>query len=126
MNDNQELHNLLRSIQTELVALKKTTLDIESRLLNIERSTQNMDTHIGFIESIYDTLKYPICNVLDYYYGKQIATDHLLQIKRDVTEDDARQDIKSQDIKSQDIKSQDIKSQDIKSQDIKSQDDDVE
>lgn len=84
--EQTKLNEILIAIQNELVELKRTTRDIESRLQNIETSTQNMDTHIGFVESIYDTLKYPICHVLDYYYGTDTQTSkRMLQIKRDDT-----------------------------------------
>ena len=35
----------------------------------INRSTQNMDHHINFVENVFDVVKYPFSSLLSLYYG---------------------------------------------------------
>lgn len=53
--------NTLRKIEERLTR-------IESDLAEIKSSTKNMDTHIGFVESVFQTVKAPFEYVLRLYY----------------------------------------------------------
>lgn len=66
MNDNEilkEIYSEIKQIKCDIVSLKK---DIDS----ISQSTTNMDNHISFVESVWDVVKNPFSNLLQFYYGK--------------------------------------------------------
>jgi hypothetical protein len=66
MNDNEilkEIYSEIKQIKCDIVSLKK---DMES----ISQSTTNMDNHISFVESVWDVVKNPFSNLLQFYYGK--------------------------------------------------------
>ena len=60
--DTQLILDKLNKIEAEL---EKTNKRIEA----MEKSTNKMDKHISFVESIYDTIKAPMSDFLLYYYG---------------------------------------------------------
>lgn len=62
LTTNTNLTSILLAIQSKLES-------IEKRLDLIENSTANMDTHINFVERVYDIVKHPLRNVLSYYYN---------------------------------------------------------
>ena len=71
---------LYMSEQEILVQLKNITerLDrIESDVMYLKKSSKNMDNHISFIESVYDTVKYPF-----YYIMNKVHRINDLPIKQ--------------------------------------------
>ena len=66
MDRTEEIILLLHTIQTKLDS-------IERRLDKIERSTGAMDTHIDFVERVYETVQSPLTTVLEYFGGAPVA-----------------------------------------------------
>ena len=44
---------------------------LNTHLNCINRSTQNMDHHINFVENVFDVVKYPFSSLLSLYYGNK-------------------------------------------------------
>ena len=69
----------LKVILDKLNDMDNRIKKIELHLENINKSTNAMDNHINFIESIYDVVRIPMVDFLKYYYGyndkQKILTD---------------------------------------------------
>ena len=64
--NNNELINILMSIETKLNNINLRLDNVEERLNNIEIIYNRMDNHITFIEDVYYKMKLP----LDYFINK--------------------------------------------------------
>jgi hypothetical protein len=49
----------------------KDSEKLNTNLNCINRSTQNMDHHINFVENVFDVVKYPFSSLLRLYYGNK-------------------------------------------------------
>lgn len=49
----------------------KDSEKLNTHLNCINRSTQNMDHHINFVENVFDVVKYPFSSLLSLYYGNK-------------------------------------------------------
>ena len=65
MNDNE----LIKEILNELKNLKSEISTIKIQVDSITKSTNNMDNHISFVESVWSVVKNPFSHVLQFYYG---------------------------------------------------------
>ena len=45
--------------------------NLNTNLNSINRSTQNMDHHINFVENVFDVVKHPFSSLLRLYYGNK-------------------------------------------------------
>lgn len=67
-----------------LEELKKITdrLDkLENDIIYIKKGTNNMNTHISFIETVYDNIKYPFHLILSKFHKiKEIPEKKLMEI----------------------------------------------
>jgi predicted nucleic acid-binding Zn-ribbon protein len=77
MNENinkllQEISNNFNNINTKIDDIQQRMRTIEDQINAISKDTKNMNNHINFVENIYNVVKTPFKNVLDYYYGKDI------------------------------------------------------
>ena len=68
MEDKTYIINILNEINKKLDR-------IEERLINLEKTQDKMDTHIDFIEDVYDNIKHP----LNYVTNK---VNNYLQLSR--------------------------------------------
>lgn len=67
MND---LYEKLEKIEKNLCIIEKKINILMNNNTSIHENTNKMSNHIDFIESVYDTVKYPlnsICNTIKYY-----------------------------------------------------------
>jgi hypothetical protein len=69
LNTNTHTNNPNADISVLLLSIHSKLENIEKRLDLIENSTSNMDSHINFVERVYDIVKHPLRNVLSYYYN---------------------------------------------------------
>jgi hypothetical protein len=53
------IRNMTSDTQNELQEINKSLMIILKRIDTIEKSTSNMDRHIGFVERIYQHIKQP-------------------------------------------------------------------
>lgn len=87
MNDNcnckllQELLDNLNNINTKIDNIQQKMSVLEDKINIISNDTKNMNTHINFVENIYNVVKTPFQNVLDYYYGKDLKIPDIKRIK---------------------------------------------
>lgn len=67
-----------------LEELKKITdrLDkLENDIIYIKKGTNNMNTHISFIETVYDNIKYPFYLIMNKFHKiKEIPEKKLMEI----------------------------------------------
>ncbi len=85
-----EILTILKSIQIQMnetrIAISETQSaisDIQKRMNHVESSTEKMDSHIDFIEKIYDIVRNPLSSALGYYYkGNAIEKKQLPQMKQ--------------------------------------------
>lgn len=66
----ESTHDVLKDILLEIQNLKSEINTIKQELKEISKSTNNMDNHISFIESIWSLVKSPFSYGLQLYYGK--------------------------------------------------------
>ena len=59
IEDNQ------RNIQDDLDEIKIILQQISSKMIDIEKSTENMDDHIGFVNNVYDSVKSPFHSIMN-------------------------------------------------------------
>ena len=71
--ENNKIINLLLDINENIKSLEKRIEILEEETTNklkiIEKSSDNMNNHIEFVEKIYEQVKYPfhyICNKVNY------------------------------------------------------------
>lgn len=64
--DNTEL---IKEILIELKNLQSEISVIKTQIKNIATSTDNMDNHISFVESVWSVVKNPFSHALQIYYG---------------------------------------------------------
>jgi hypothetical protein len=62
MENKEENNEILNEI-------KESSKRIEKMLIDMKKSSDNMDDHIGFVESIYTVVKNPFIGILKYCYG---------------------------------------------------------
>jgi hypothetical protein len=60
-----EILILLKDIQLRLIR-------IEEELRNLKLSSNKMDQHINFVDSVYENIRKPFSNILSLYNGKEI------------------------------------------------------
>jgi uncharacterized protein YfkK (UPF0435 family) len=72
----------LQNIETHIQNTNQRIANIESKLNIINKSSQNMDDHIEFVENIYDVVKNPFSSFLEYYYGKNKHIEDVIHTKR--------------------------------------------
>jgi uncharacterized protein with von Willebrand factor type A (vWA) domain len=72
----------LQNIETHIQNTNQRIANIESTLNIINKSSQNMDDHIEFVENIYDVVKNPFSSFLEYYYGKNKHIEDVIHTKR--------------------------------------------
>ena len=69
-DNNSQLNAIIQQLQitdNKLNELKVHIDHIDTKLNIVNSSCKNMDQHIGFVENIYDIVKYPFQKVLTYY-----------------------------------------------------------
>lgn len=66
-------------ILDKLESIEKRLIVIESEIEIIKNSTENMNTHISFVENIYESVKYPFYFIMNNFSTKKI--EPLEQIK---------------------------------------------
>ena len=57
---------------------------IHKRLDAIEKSSMNMDNHINFIQKTYNTVRTPLCRLVEYVSGRS-KYEELPCIEKDVS-----------------------------------------
>ncbi len=74
---------LIKEILTELKNLKSEISTIKIQIDSITKSTNNMDNHISFVESVWTVVKNPFSQALQFYYGdnKSIQKLESLNVK---------------------------------------------
>jgi len=65
-------NNTLKLILDKLESIEKRLEVIESEIEIIKNSTENMDTHISFVENIYESVKYPFYYIMNNFSTKKI------------------------------------------------------
>lgn len=66
----EEVIKLLNNINNRLDVIDKRIEKIENKLNGIDKSTSNMDSHIQFVENVYDKIKQPLAyatNKINYF-----------------------------------------------------------
>lgn len=71
----------LKLILDKLEYMERKLEIIESEIEIIKNSTNNMDTHISFVENIYESVKYPFYYVMNNFSTKKIEPYEKKQIK---------------------------------------------
>lgn len=66
---NEEMFNM---ILKEIKNLENKIDSIHGELKEIKKSTLNMDTHISFVETVYDTVKNPFYYIMNKIQPIQI------------------------------------------------------
>ena len=73
--DFTELCKIFMQIDETLIKIEERITNLEDRLrlientlTNIQERSQKMDTHINFVENIYDVFKSPFRCFLSWYY----------------------------------------------------------
>lgn len=66
----------------KLELIEKRLDEITDDIIIIKKGTSNMDTHISFVENIYDSIKYPFYCIINNFSTKKIEPQ-LKQIKFD-------------------------------------------
>lgn len=77
----EKLENMLKEIKLELLEMNSRLLCIEATLNNVDTSTQNMDNHISFVEDVFTVVRKPFINVLKWY-NRDINFDKLIKDKQ--------------------------------------------
>lgn len=77
--NNEEMSNttLIKEILFELKTLKLEISTIKIQIDSITKSTNNMDNHISFVESIWSVVKNPFSHALKFYYGDNKSSQKL-------------------------------------------------
>jgi hypothetical protein len=68
---------LIKEILIELKNLKSEISTIKLQIDSITKSTNNMDNHISFVESVWSVVKNPFSHALQLYYGDHKSTQKL-------------------------------------------------
>lgn len=63
----------------ELKIIKIKIITIENELDIIRHNTNNINTHISFVENVYESIKYPFYFIMNNFSNKKITP--LVQIK---------------------------------------------
>ena len=58
-------NKFMDEVKDLLVALHARLDAMDSRLTAIEQSTRNMDRHVGFVESLYETVQQPFNRLMN-------------------------------------------------------------
>jgi len=64
--------NIFKLVLEKLEKIESRLDSIESEINNIKSSTEKMDTHISFVEHIYDTVKSPFYYIINKVSYKKI------------------------------------------------------
>lgn len=72
---------LIKEILFELKTLKSEISTIKIQIDSITKSTNNMDNHISFVESVWSIVKNPFSHALQFYYGDNKSSQKLQSIK---------------------------------------------
>lgn len=56
----------------KLELIEQKLIKIEDDILFLQQSANNMDTHISFIENVYDSIKYPFYYFINTFSSKNI------------------------------------------------------
>lgn len=75
--------------------IKKSLMNIENRLRNIESllediktSNLKIDNHVDFVDAVFETLKKPFNNLLSIYTGNDVNIDkNKIEYKKDTQSD---------------------------------------
>jgi hypothetical protein len=70
----------LNLILDKLVLIEKKLEVIESEIENIKNSTKNMDTHISFVENVYESVKYPFYYIMNNFSTKKIEVPNQIKL----------------------------------------------
>jgi prefoldin subunit 5 len=62
------MEDKLDKILQKLEILENKYKTLEQKIDHIQYSTQNMDEHIDFVESVYNVVKNPVSSLLKLYY----------------------------------------------------------
>lgn len=82
MNDTQTINTeLIKEILFELKNLKSEISTIKIQINSITKSTNNMDNHISFVESVWSVVKNPFSHALQFYYGDNKSSQKIQSIK---------------------------------------------
>lgn len=68
---------LIKEILTELKNLKSEISTIKIQIDSITKSTNNMDNHISFVESVWTVVKNPFSHALQLYYKDNKSSQKL-------------------------------------------------
>jgi hypothetical protein len=63
-----DVKNDLKGISKNIKDINENIKIICEKLDVIDKSAQNMDEHISFVENVYDVVRNPIKTALQYYY----------------------------------------------------------
>lgn len=73
MSDSDwKINEQLNRMEELLLNLEQRVTNVEKELKEIKTSAQNMDNHIGFVEHIYDNIKYPFAKALSWINGGEV------------------------------------------------------
>jgi len=82
----ETLENKYITLEQKLSDVTQKVTIVEKAISKIEQSTQNMDDHIDFVETVYNVVKNPVSSLLKLYYqsynNEQIESPEIPQMKR--------------------------------------------